>query len=461
MIFRPLIAVVICFISMAGIAQNPRKVCEVYETEAFGLSTNGADGEFLVPARLVVRPAELNGGVTSITLELVSPTTASLIRLTKYSLPPAYESLLAEQDELLLETGVTGYSGSSTHFDITAMASRKGSSAPAYVVTVLNALGEPAAGVRLEIKAGMFDKSVSLGMQSVPADGRVRLKIPQPPDSNGRVPPNSLFYRPFSTLSILATDQSGQRQQLQFPSVVEPGEAANFETLELAFLPRETTAPAYRGKVLGPDGQPSPGTRMVSYWLQTPGMGGSQMYGNASTIYPAPDGTFCFGVPQNLLQFKLGVRDLPASSTLRVKIAGLPGVDLRTDRENVIQLPQMETIRVQLMGSDGAPLSGLKAGYSINVTAESKGQPDAKARTSITPTARLTDAANAVVSLDSIAVPHQYTFTINDVSYEPVFLDKGAGSQLVQLHPNMSRAEVTGTVLAADIDGPWIPTMRS
>ncbi len=450
MLLRVFVSFAIFCLTFTGGAQDPRKVAEIYETEVYGVSGNSpAAGEFLLSARLVVRPAELNGGTTSITLEFDSPTTAALIRLTKFSLPQEYESVLENQDEVWLETSRRGGPLGSGRYDITALAKGRGASAAAYDVLVTNALGQPAGGVRLDVRAGMGDAGISLGSQTVPANGRVRLHIPQPADKESDHNPGSFVYRPFSVLQITATDPTGQRQRLQFPGVPRPNIPPDFENIHLALMPRETTATAFRGRVLGPDDLPAPETQITYHWLAFPGMGGAQFQGYGVSIYPAPDGIFCTGVPQDFLQQNLGVLDLPASSTLNVNVSGGSGMTLRTDRENLVRLPHVEQVRLQLLDSSGGPLTGLKAN-NIRVEALTSSESGQEAGTSIHLAAKLTDSSNALLTLDNVPVPRRYAFEINDIKFEPVLVKKGTGDGVVQLRPMIDRAEVTGRVVAAE-----------
>lgn len=251
MLTRIFAFIILAFAPTWGFCQAPQKIAEMYETQVFGLSPGNADGVGeLLPAVLIVRPAELNGGVTSITMELVSPTTAGLLKLTKSALPVHLEEVLGDQEEIILNPtdasghGYPGMQGRRISFDVGAVARASGDAATSYDVTVVDPFNQPAAGIVLKIAAGSDQKSIPLGTLTVPADGRVRLRMPrstQPKPPNMR---NHFVYDPFASLKITATDTLGQRQILAFPQPAgDPGSEADYEKLYLALAPQETTAP--------------------------------------------------------------------------------------------------------------------------------------------------------------------------------------------------------------------------
>lgn len=459
------VVLMLCAVS-SGFCQAPRKIAEMYETQVFGLSPADAEGVGeLLPAVLIVRPAELNGGVTSVTMELVSPTTAALLKLTKSALPVELEDVLGDQDEVILNpTAAPGqsYPGMQGHrvsFDVGAVAKASGASATSYDVTVVDPFNQPAAGIVLKIAAGSEQKSISLGTITVPADGRVRLRMPRATQPKDPAMANHYVYDPYASLRITATDPLGQRQILDFPQPSgDIGSEADYEKLYLALAPQETTAPVYRGRVIGPDGEPVNNVTLSPNWLETPGRGGTQMH-YGPQIMPAPDGRFAISLPHNLLMTKLGVADLPASATISVRTARSVSQVLRTDRENVITLPYVENVQIQLLDAQGAPLKGLKQYYIRADIRQFKDENDERGH-GIQSHPELTDPENAILNIKDLPLPGLYAITINDLPFERVMLEKGAGGQLVPVRQRSDQTVVQGRVVEAEtgkpLEGAWV-----
>lgn len=196
----------------------------------------------------------------------------------------------------------------------------------------------------------------------------------------------------------------------------------------------------------------------MPYWLETPGRGGTQIH-HGPQIMPAPDGRFAISLPHNVLMTKLGVADLPASATITVRTARSVSQVLKTDRQNVISLPYVETVQIQLQDANGAPLKGLKQGYIRADIQQLKDEND-KLGHGIQSSPELTDPENAILKIKDLPLPGRYAITVNNLPFEQVILEKGAGAQLVPVRQRTDQIEVQGRVVDAEtgkaLQGVWV-----
>lgn len=446
--------VCLCLMASVAHAQNPVKVAEIYETHVFAVDRSG-QSTGLIPATLMVRSPDADDNKPTVTLEVEAPTTAPLLRLTKLAFPPEYEHVMGGTDEILLDSHEQSSFQRKTQFDVGAIATRNTPyQGGKYQISVFDATGAPATGVQLTIKAGVHANSqMPLGTQTVPASGRIFIQIPVAPvkESNSA---NVYTYRPYSHHEITATDQSGQKQTVTYPQITKPGIASNTEAIYLALLPRDSTAAAYRGKVLKLDGEPSPEEMLRFTWLELPGRGGMQFFGGP-VVTTAPDGTFSFSVPAIYLQQELGVSDLPTSAILNVSASTI-GARITTSHDNIIRLQETENIRVQLLAPDGTPLPGLRPNYSLNVSLLTK-QVDSKGKTRERNTsvrAQLEDAENAIITLQNLKLPKEFGLEVNGWRFASRHVEKGASAALLPFLQLDTRTQVIGRAVAIEDGAP-------
>ncbi len=425
-------------------AQNPTKVAEIYETHAF--TVDNPDHPVLVPATLTVRTGTNAEDPPVIDVEIDSYTTAPLVRFPPLALPPEYAHLL--EDELLLDTSQHNRHGQKIKFqNITSKTNSESKTGGTFSITVHDTTGSPAAGLHLEIKAGQGSNQIPLGTMTTPQDGKIKIHQPLQPDFDN--PGFTYQHRPFSQIQITASDPTGQKQIIPFPSHAPQFQVpVDTENLYTALIASNSAIPAFRGKLYDTNGSPLGGAALSPTWIELPGRGGKQFWGQPK-ILTAPDGTFSFGIPLDYLEHGFGITELPTSTVLTVEVHNGTRARLYMDRENEIRLNYTENLTVQLLGPDGAPITTLKPNYSLNVDLVLNEKGETKQVSS-----KLLDAENAILALSNVPIPGHYGLRVNDWNFQPLTLNKGSDNQTITFRQITAQSKASGRVISAEDSQP-------
>lgn len=449
------VLLVLLVISLAGnsLAQTPQDVSAVFPLQVYALDGDATEGAGeLLDAQLVVQSHSPASDDTSITLEINNQVKAPLLRLTKSALPADYQYLLGDDDSRLFQRSNRG---GNLSYDLKSPRNAEPSKALSYQVKVYYASGEPAAGVELESRFGMTEQSATLlNRQIVPADGQVHLRQPQFPVEDSQ----SIHFVPRGYLMLKATDPSGQTQTLSFPQTeFKDRIIPDYDSVYLAMMPRETTATAFHGKVLSPDGSPVSDAKLGFQRLEFAGRGGEGFNNSTpAAVTVAADGTFSLGVPKNFLLARMGVEDLPASATLRVSVPGYSmGAELKTTGENVIKTPELTTVRFQIKASDGNLVHTDGSAAQVKFLQVSAPNASGARHAFEMPGRRVAfDRPTSTYSVEGVPVPGTYSVNVNGLRFSHEQLDSARVNDVVVFQQVNNLAEVSGSVFSAEVGSP-------